>query len=69
MIIDNMITLAYIDPGLGALAWQTLAALFVGLIFYLRKTRDWLAKAFKKLLRLGPQNGAEPTPRVEPVRK
>jgi hypothetical protein len=69
MLVGNMTTLAYIDPGLGALAWQTLAALFVGLVFYLKKTREWLAKAFKKLLRIGPHDAAEATPKVAPVRK
>ena len=29
--------LGYIDPGLGALIWQSIVAAFVGLFFYLKK--------------------------------
>ncbi len=48
-----MITIAYVDPGLGLLAWQALVAFFVGLLFYLRKSRTWITNAFRKLLRSG----------------
>ncbi len=44
-----MIVLAYIDPGLGALIWQTLLAAFVGFLFYLKKTRLWIAGMFRKI--------------------
>jgi len=37
-----MIYVAYIDPGLGLLAWQALVAAFVGTLFYVKKTRTWL---------------------------
>jgi hypothetical protein len=33
------IILAYVDPGLGALLWQTSIAAFVGFLFCLKKTR------------------------------
>jgi hypothetical protein len=39
----NFTFLAYVDPGLGLLAWQALVAACVGTLFYLRKTRTWLA--------------------------
>ncbi len=32
---------AYADPGSGALIWQTLAAGFVGLLFYFRRIGTW----------------------------
>jgi hypothetical protein len=31
--------LAYVDPGLGMLIWQTIVAVAVGLLFYLKKIR------------------------------
>ena len=34
--------IAYIDPGLGALLWQTIIAAFVGFLFYLKQTRRWI---------------------------
>jgi hypothetical protein len=50
-----MITLAYVDPGLGLLAWQALVATFFGAIFYIKKTRDFLFRLFQKLFRIGPR--------------
>jgi hypothetical protein len=41
--------LAYIDPGLGALIWQTMIAALVGLFFYLKKTRQWIVTLFRKI--------------------
>jgi hypothetical protein len=43
--------LAYIDPGLGALLWQAMVAGFVGFLFYLKKTRRWMAKIILKIFR------------------
>jgi hypothetical protein len=43
---------AYVDPGLGSLIWQSIVAAVVGFIFYLKKTRIWLAGLFKKIFRL-----------------
>ncbi|HEY3175043.1 MAG TPA: hypothetical protein VGK94_04700 [Candidatus Polarisedimenticolia bacterium] len=31
----------YIDPGSGALIWQTLVAGVIGLLFYLRRLISW----------------------------
>jgi hypothetical protein len=45
----KFIVLAYIDPGLGALLWQTIVAAFVGLLFYLKKTRQWIVDSVLKL--------------------
>jgi hypothetical protein len=42
--------LGYIDPGLGALIWQSIVAAFVGLFFYLKKTRQWFVGVFRKIL-------------------
>ena len=36
--------LAYIDPGAGALVWQMVVSAFVGVFFYLKKTRTWIVK-------------------------
>ena len=40
---------AYIDPGLGALLWQTTVAGCVGFLFYLKKSRRWIVGRFQKL--------------------
>jgi hypothetical protein len=42
---------AYIDPGLGLLAWQALVAACLGLLFYLKKTRALFARLFQKFSR------------------
>ncbi len=47
-----MITIAYVDPGLGLLAWQALIASVLGALFYIKKTRDWLMRLFRKLFRI-----------------
>jgi hypothetical protein len=36
--------LAYIDPGTGALIWQSIIGVFVGMLFYLRRTRKWIGR-------------------------
>jgi hypothetical protein len=46
-----MTLLAYIDPGFGALIWQTMLAVFVGFLFYLKKTRHWIVSTFRKIFR------------------
>jgi hypothetical protein len=43
--------LAYIDPGAGALIWQSIIGIFVGVIFYLRRTRKWVSGIFARFLR------------------
>jgi O-antigen/teichoic acid export membrane protein len=45
----TILILAYIDPGVGALLWQTIIAAFVGLLFYLKKTRRWIVGVFRKM--------------------
>jgi hypothetical protein len=35
---------AYADPGSGALIWQMLAGVFVGIGFYFRRITSWLKK-------------------------
>jgi len=45
--------LAYIDPGTGALLWQTILAAFVGFLFYLKKTRRWIMGVFRKMFGRG----------------
>jgi hypothetical protein len=44
-----MAILAYVDPGLGSLAWQTIVSALVGLFFYLRQTRKWIVNVCLKL--------------------
>lgn len=55
--------LAYVDPGLGLLAWQAVVAFFVGLAFYLKKTRTWLLA----VLRIRPRLSERPQPRQQPT--
>jgi len=43
---------AYIDPGLGALLWQTTVASCVGFLFYLKKSRRWIVGRSQKLFGL-----------------
>ncbi len=43
----------YIDPGVGLLAWQALIAAFLGLIFYLKKTRTFVVGLIMKPFRKG----------------
>ena len=61
--------LAYIDPGIGALLWQTIMAAFVGFLFYLKKTRRWIVGMFRKIFGRGPKPPAGsieiPPPKVE----
>ena len=45
--------LAYVDPGIGALLWQTSIAAFVGFLFYLKKTRRWIVGVFRKMFGRG----------------
>ena len=60
---------AYIDPGTGALLWQTIIAAFVGFLFCLKKTRRWIVGVFQKIFRRGDKKqdaGLEvPPPKVE----
>jgi len=44
-----ILILAYVDPGVGALLWQTILAAFVGFLFYLKKTRRWIVDVFRKM--------------------
>jgi len=45
--------LSYVDPGLGALLWQTAVAGFVGTLFYLKKTRRWIVGRIRKMFGRG----------------
>ena len=45
----TILILAYIDPGVGALVWQTILAAIVGFLFYLKKTRRWIVGMFRKM--------------------
>jgi hypothetical protein len=60
---------AYIDPGLGALIWQSIVAGVVGLLFYLKKSRRWIVDVFRKMFGRGqkpPGVSIEiPPPKVE----
>ena len=49
----TILILAYIDPGVGALLWQTIIAAFVGFLFYLKKTRRWIVGVFRKMFGRG----------------
>jgi hypothetical protein len=45
--------LAYIDPGVGALIWQSIIGVFVGVLFYLRRTRKLFGRVMGKVFRIG----------------
>jgi hypothetical protein len=49
--------LAYIDPGTGALIWQSIVAAFIGTLFYLKRTRKWIGGLFRKASGRGPKPG------------
>lgn len=59
--------LAYIDPGLGALIWQAIVAGVVGFLFYLKKTRQWIAALFRKMIGRGPGVDTVTTKTVDPA--
>ena len=39
---------AYVDPGIGTLIWQILAATAIGFIFYSKRFFSWIKGLFKK---------------------
>jgi hypothetical protein len=49
--------LSYIDPGVGTLIWQSIIGIFVGLLFYMRRTRKWLGRLMGKVFRTGQKSG------------
>jgi hypothetical protein len=56
----DMVFFAYIDPGLGLLAWQALVAACLGLLFYLKKTRVLFARLFQRPFRTGKPSNKVP---------
>jgi len=46
-----MMIIAYVDPGMGLLAWQAVVAAFVGTLFYVKKTRTWLVELCQRPFR------------------
>lgn len=40
--------LAYIDPGVGLLAWQALVAFFVGALFFFKQAREKCLRLFRR---------------------
>jgi len=50
--------LGYIDPGQGMLIWQAIVSAFVGVLFYLKKTRQFIAGFFWKMLGRNRANNA-----------
>ena len=55
-----MIIVAYVDPGLGLLAWQAVVAAFLGLLFHLKKTRTWLVGLITRFFRAGKRPASVP---------
>jgi hypothetical protein len=41
--------IGYIDPGFGALIWQSAVAGVVGFLFYLKKSRRWIVSVFRQM--------------------
>jgi hypothetical protein len=46
-----MLFIGYIDPGSGQLIWQAVMAAGVGLLFYVKKTREFLVRTVSRLFR------------------
>jgi len=43
--------LGYIDPGLGMLIWQAIVSAFVGFLFYVKKSRDFIVGLGSRIFR------------------
>jgi hypothetical protein len=56
----GMSIIAYVDPGLGLLAWQAVVAFFLGLFFYVRRSRTWLLRLVQKIFRNGNNSKINP---------
>jgi hypothetical protein len=52
----------YVDPGTGLLAWHLLASAAIGCLFYVKKTRDFVATSVRKIFRR--RGGAPETTRA-----
>lgn len=48
-----MHAVGYIDPGSGLLLWQIIAAVCVGVLFYIKKVRTAVARFFRRLFNRG----------------
>jgi hypothetical protein len=51
LVAKRMIVFAYVDPGLGLLLWQAILSAFLGAVFCVKKTRNFLLEPFQKILR------------------
>jgi hypothetical protein len=49
-----MYLLAYIDPGSGLLIWQAVVAVALGVVFYLKRTREMVADFFRRIFHRKP---------------
>ena len=56
---------AYVDPGAGALVWQSIIAAFVGAMFYVKRMRNMIGAFFRKAFG-GSQieKPAQPSPKI-----
>lgn len=61
--------LGYVDPGTGLLMWQAIVSVGVGLLFYLKKSRDWLLASFSRLLRIGTRTPPGPVSSLNPAER
>ncbi len=50
----HMTMLAYVDPGLGLLAWQAIVASALGCVFYVKKTRSMVFRLFRRAAKSDP---------------
>ena len=57
--------IGYVDPGVGLLAWQVIVAAVVGVLFYLKKTRNFVLKWLVKLTGRRKQLGVKPAAQLE----
>jgi hypothetical protein len=60
---------AYVDPGIGLLAWQAVVAAFLGGLFYVRKTRVWLFQLIQRPFRPAKATAKAPAELATPPEK
>jgi hypothetical protein len=65
----DVVSLAYIDPGVGAMIVQAIAAAFFGALFYFKNLRRAIGRFFMKLAGKEPAPAQVEAPAVTPEKK
>ena len=60
---------AYIDPGLGQLIWLSIVSAFTGLVFYIKKTRAFVARIFLNIFGRGKKVAGGADAKTSPAEK